>query len=107
MLSFENYLGVAKKVLTKKNQKIDIVFDECTPESQTGGVKITETIEHLSLLKSALLEKLTKGKGIIYYTFAEIEKCFDNIFLSYSNSFLIINPKALKVLTLLLWYQQN
>ena len=90
MLSFENYLAVANKVLTKKNQKIDIVFDECTPESQTGGVKITETIEHLSLLMSALLEKLTKGKGIIY-TFADIEKCFDNIFLSYSNSFLIIN----------------
>ena len=65
---------------------------------------MADTIEHLSMMMTALLEKSAKGEGLIF-TFADIEKCFDNIFLSDSNWFLVINhvdPKALKVLTILL-----
>ena len=80
------------------HRKIDVVFDECTPESQTGGVKGSDTVEHLSLLMMAILDKTEEGEGIIF-SFADITKCFDNIFLEDSNFFLLINqvnPKALK-----------
>ena len=72
------------------HQKIDVIFDEFTPECQTGDVKIVDTIEPLSLLMSTLLEKSAMNDGMIN-TFADIEKCFDNIYLNDSNFFLLIN----------------
>ena len=86
------------------HQKLDVVFDNHTPESQAGGVKEADTVEHLVILIGAINQKYNEGKGLII-SFADIVKCFDRIFLSDSHYFLMkygADLKALKVLSILL-----
>ena len=84
--------------------KIEDTFDSFTPEAQTGGCKNADTSEHLVTMMSALNEATEAGEGIIY-TFADITKCFDRVYMSDAHYWLLkmqADPKAVKVLSLLL-----
>ena len=85
-------------------KKVEVVFDVSTPESQTGGMKGADTTEHLVLMINALNMFILENKGLIF-TFADIRKCFDRLFLSDAHYFLIKfggDRKAIKVLSILL-----
>ena len=84
--------------------KIDKVFDEKTPEAQTGGMKGADTCEHLVLMMETLNKVMAEGKGLVF-TFADIRKCFDRVHLADAHLFLMrhmADTKAVKVLSILL-----
>ena len=89
-------------------QKIYVIFDKKTPESQTGGCKMSDTLEHLVMIISTLNQKVNLGKGLIL-TLADIRKCFDRLYLSDCQYWLLksgADPKAVKLLTLLLSFNR-
>ena len=89
-------------------QKIYVIFDKKTPESQTGGCKMSDTLEHLVMIISILNQKVKVGKGLIL-TLADIRKCFDRLYLSDCQYWLLksgADPKAVKLLTLLLSFNR-
>ena len=89
-------------------QKLYVIFDKYTPESQTGGCKMSDTMEHLVMIISALNQKVKVGKGLIL-TLADIKKCFDRLFLSDCQFWLLksgADPKAVKVLNILLGFNR-
>ena len=84
--------------------KIEDTFETHTSESQTGGRKEYDTCEHLVTMIAALNEAINAGEGITW-TFADITKCFDRIWMTDAHYFLIsknCDPKAIKVLSILL-----
>ena len=86
--------------------KIDKIFDTKTPEAQTGGMKASDTCEHLVLMMETLNQVTMEGRGLIF-TFADIRKCFDRVHLADSHYFLMrhmADTKAIKVLAILLDY---
>ena len=86
--------------------KIDKVFDTKTPEAQTGGMKASDTCEHLVLMMETLNRVTMEGGGLVF-TFADIRKCFDRVHLADSHYFLMrhmADIKAIKVLAILLDY---
>ena len=80
--------------------KLESHFDTHTHESQMGGKKGCDTIEHLTFITSAVKAREEKGEGIIG-TAADMVKCFDRSFLSDNHAILQLeggDRKALKVL---------
>ena len=84
--------------------KVEDTFDKNTQESQAGGKKQSDCQEHLIMLIIALQKSIEAGAGICL-TFVDIRKCFDRLYLSDSQWFLMRHGgdlKAIKMLTLLL-----
>ena len=84
--------------------KIEATFDQETPDSQAGSKKESDCLENLVILIAALNKSTLEGAGLCL-TFVDIVKCFDRLYLSDSQWFLLNHggdPKAIKVLTLLL-----
>ena len=82
-------------------QKLYVIFDEFTGDSQTGGCKMSDTVEHLIVIMSALNQKVKAGQGLIL-TLADMKKCFARLYLSDCQ----YCPKAVKLLTLLLGFNK-
>ena len=84
--------------------KVEATFDQETPESQAGGKKQSDCLENLITLIAALNQSIQEGAGLCI-TFVDIRKCFDRLYLSDSQWFLLKHggdKKAIKLLTLLL-----
>ena len=80
--------------------KLESHFDNCTAESQMGGRKDGDTVEHLAMLTSIIKDREEKGEGVIL-TMVDSIKCFDRSFLSDNNAVLQLegaDKKALKVM---------
>ena len=78
-------------------QKLEPVFDDFTGESQTGGMKESDTLEHLLTLMSMVKKCENCGEACIF-TFLDIKKCFDCAHLSDMNFELFLNDLDLKAL---------
>ena len=79
--------------------KLEVTFDKFTGDTQQGGMKGGDTLEHLCLTMS-LINKLEKEGGGAIITCCDVCKCFDCCHQSDMNFFLIKNKcdlKALKV----------
>ena len=80
--------------------KLESHFDTATAESQMGGRKDGDTIEHLAMLNSIIKDREEKGEGVIL-TMVDAIKCFDRSFLSDNHATLQLegaDKKALKVM---------
>ena len=80
--------------------KLETHFDRVTAESQMGGRKDGDTVEHLAMLCSIIKDREAKGEGVIL-TMIDAIKCFDRSFLSDNHATLQVegaDRKALKVM---------
>ena len=84
--------------------KIEATFDQESPDSQAGSKKESDCLENLVTLIAALNKSILVGAGLCL-TFVDIVKCFDRLYLSDSQWFLIRHggdQKAIKVFDFLI-----
>ena len=81
-------------------EKLEKSYESLTEECQYGGKKMSDTTEHLTQIFHKIKECEEKGEGAIV-TLADIQKCFDRIWLVDSIEPLTINDDIRKPVKLL------
>ena len=84
--------------------KLENHFDVHTDESQMGGRKDCDTVEHLAMVTSMVKAKEEEGKGILA-TCVDAVKCFDRSTLSDNHAILMLEGADRKAMKMLYKYQ--
>merc|ERR1711978_450362 len=74
-------------------QKLEKSYELLTEECQYGGKKMSDTTEHLTQIFHKIKECEENGEGAIV-TLADIQKCFDRIWLIDSIEPLTVDDKT-------------
>ena len=85
--------------------KLENHFDLHTDESQMGGRRDCDTVEHLAMITSLVKDREEKGKGVLMCA-VDAVKCFDRSHLSDNHAILQLEGADRKAMKVLYKYQK-